>query len=184
MTKVFTDGLSFALPLLIMAVGAIYSEKSGVSNLAIEGFQGFGAFVGALVAILLMPHLPKDSQVPIYMAILFAAVGGGAYACIHALLCINFKANQVISGVVVNILAVALTTFFTSAANSALLGTASNKFILGVSKRYSIPFLSKIPWIGGLFKKMYPFEWIIIGLVIVFWYLMYRTRYGMRLRAC
>ena len=167
MTKVFTDGLSFALPLLIMAVGAIYSEKSGVTNLAIEGFQGFGAFFGALAAILLMPHLPKSSQVPIYAAMLFAAVGGAIYACLHALLCINFKANQVISGVVVNILAVALTTFFTSTANTAMLGTASNKFILGVSNRYSIPLLSRIPWIGGLFRKMYPFEWIIIGLVVV-----------------
>ena len=184
MTKVFTDGLSFALPLLIMAVGAIYSEKSGVTNLAVEGFQGFGAFIGALAAVLLMPHLDKSSQIPIYVAMLFAAVGGGVYACIHALLCINFKANQVISGVVVNILAVALTTFFTSAANTALAGTASNKFILGVSNRYSIPLLSEIPWIGGLFQKMYPFEWIIIGLVVFFWYLMYRTRYGMRLRAC
>ena len=184
MTKIFTDGLSFALPLLIMAVGAIYSEKSGVTNLAVEGFQGFGAFIGALAAVLLMPHLAKGSQVPIYFAMLFAAIGGGVYACIHALLCINFKANQVISGVVVNILAVALTTFFTSAANSALSGTASNKFILGVSNRYSIPLLSRIPVIGGLFQKMYPFEWIIISLVLFFWYLMYKTRYGMRLRAC
>ena len=184
MTKVFTDGLSFALPLLIMAIGAIYSEKSGVTNLAIEGFQGFGAFIGALAAILIMPRLSSSSQLPIYIAILFAAVGGGIYACLHALLSINFKANQVISGVVVNILAVALTTFFTSAANTAINGTASNKFILGVSSRYSIPFLSKIPWIGGLFQRMYPFEWIICFLAFIFWYLMYRTRYGMRLRAC
>ncbi len=184
MTKVFTDGLSFALPLLIMAIGAIYSEKSGVTNLAIEGFQGFGAFIGALAAILIMPRLSSSSQLPIYIAILFAAVGGGIYACLHALLSINFKANQVISGVVVNILAVALTTFFTSAANTAINGTASNKFILGVSSRYSIPFLSKIPWIGGLFQRMYPFEWIICVLAFIFWYLMYRTRYGMRLRAC
>jgi ABC-type uncharacterized transport system permease subunit len=98
MTKVFTDGLSFALPLLIMAVGAIYSEKSGVTNLAIEGFQGFGAFIGALAAILIMPRLSSSSQLPIYIAILFAAVGGGIYACLHALLSINFKANQVIKG--------------------------------------------------------------------------------------
>ena len=48
MNKVFMDGLSFALPLLIMAIGALYSEKSGVTNLAIEGFQGVGAFFGAL----------------------------------------------------------------------------------------------------------------------------------------
>lgn len=184
MNKIFTDGLSFALPLLIMAVGAIYSEKSGVTNLAIEGFQGFGAFIGALVAVIVMPTLGESSQTAIYIAMLFAAIGGGIYACVHALLSINFKANQVISGVVVNILAVALTTFFTSAMNTALYGNASNKFILGVSNRYTIPVISKIPAIGGLFQKMYPFEWIIIVLVIFFWYLMYRTRYGMRLRAC
>ncbi len=184
MTKVFTDGLSFAIPLLIMAVGAIYSEKSGVTNLAIEGFQGFGAFIGALIAILLMPVLGNGSQAIIYLAMLAAAVGGGVYACLHALLCIKFKANQVISGVVVNILAVALTTFFTSAANTAINGTASNKFILGVSTRFSIPGLSAIPWIGGLFKNMYPFEIIIIVIVSAAWYLMYRTRYGMQLRAC
>ena len=184
MTKVFTDGLSFALPLLIMAIGAIYSEKSGVTNLAIEGFQGFGAFIGALAAILVMPRLSSSSQLPIYIAMLFAAVGGGIYACLHALLSVNFKANQVISGVVVNILAVALTTFFTSAANTAINGTASNKFILGVSNRYSVPLLSEIPWIGGFFQRMYPFEWIICALAVIFWYLMYRTRYGMRLRAC
>ena len=184
MTKVFTDGLSFAIPLLIMAVGAIYSEQSGVTNLAIEGFQGFGAFIGALIAILLMPIMGNGNQAVIYIAMLGAAAGGGLYACLHALLCIKFRANQVISGVVVNILSVALTTFFTSAVNTALTGTSSNKFVLGVSDRFSIPGLSAIPWIGGLFKNMYPFELIIIVLVLFFWYLMYMTRFGMMLRAC
>ena len=184
MTKVFTDGLSFALPLLIMAVGAIYSEKSGVTNLAVEGFQGFGAFVGALIAILLMPRFGSGSQGIIYIAMLGAAVGGGIYACLHALLCIRFKANQVISGVVINILAVALTTFFTSTANTVINQTSSNKLILGVSDRFSIPGLCDIPWLGGLFTSMYPFEILIIVLVVFFWYLMYKTRYGMMLRAC
>ena len=184
MTKVFTDGLSFAIPLLIMAVGAIYSEKSGVTNLAIEGFQGFGAFIGALTAVLLMPVLGDGNQAVIYIAMLGAAVGGGIYACLHALLCIRFQANQVISGVVINILAVALTTFFTSSVNTALNGTMSNKLILGVSARFTVPVLSRIPWVGGLFINMYPFELIIIVLVLYFWYLMYKTKYGMMLRAC
>ena len=184
MTKVFTDGLSFAIPLLIMAVGAIYSEKSGVTNLAIEGFQGFGAFIGALIAVLLMPVLGDGNQAIIYIAMAGAAVGGGIYACLPGLLCIRFRANQVISGVVVNILAVALTTFFTSAVNTAVNGTMSNKMILGVSSRFTVPGLSKIPWFGGLFTNMYPFELIIIVLVVFFWYIMYKTRYGMMLRAC
>ena len=184
MTKVFTDGLSFAMPLLIMAIGAIYSEKSGVTNLAIEGFQGFGTFFGSLIAILLMRVMGEGSQAIIYIAMAGAAIGGGIYACLHALLCIRFRANQVISGVVVNILAVALTSFCTSSANTVINGTLSNKSILGVSSRFSIPFLSKIPWVGGLFKNMYPFEIIILVLSIYFWYLMYKTRFGMRLRAC
>ena len=184
MNKVFTDGLSFALPLLIMAVGAIYSEKSGVTNLAIEGFQGFGAFIGALIAVLLMPHMAKGSQTVIYIAMAGAAVGAGLYACLHAVLCIKLRANQVISGVVINILAVALTTFFTSTANTVINGTSSNKLILDVSLRFTIPVISAIPWVGGLFQNMYPFEIIIIVLVLIFWYLMYKTKYGMMLRAC
>ncbi len=184
MEKVFTDGLSFALPLLIMAVGAIYSEKSGVTNLAVEGFQGVGAFVGALIAVLIAPALGQGNQSVIYIAMLGAAIGAGIYACLHALLCIKFHADQVISGVVINILAVALTTFFTSTANTAINGTSSNKLILGVSNRFSVPGLSKIPWIGGLFTNMYPFEIIILVLVVFFWYLMNKTKFGMSLRAC
>ena len=184
MNRVFTDGLSFALPLLIMAIGALYSEKSGVTNLAVEGFQGVGAFFGALVAVLLTPVMGKGNQMIIYIAMLCAALGGALFSCIHGLLCIRFRANQVISGVVINILSVALTAFFTSAANSAISGNASNKFILDVSTRFSVPLLCRIPWIGGLFTDMYPFEIIIAVLVVVMWYLMNRTKFGMRLRAC
>ena len=184
MNKVFTDGLSFALPLLIMAIGALYSEKSGVTNLAVEGFQGVGAFFGALAATLLTPLMGNGNQAIIYIAMACAALGGALFSCIHGLLCIRFRANQVISGVVINILAVALTAFFTSAANSAISGTASNKFVLDVSARFTVPVLSRIPWLGGLFTDMYPFEIIIAVLVVFLWYLMNRTKFGMRLRAC
>ncbi len=184
MNKVFTDGLSFALPLLIMAVGALYSEKSGVTNLAVEGFQGVGAFFGALAATLLSPVMGSGSQSIIYIAMLCAAAGGAVFSCVHGLLCIRFRANQVISGVVINILSVALTAFFTSAANTAFNGTASNKFILDVSDRFTVPVLCDIPWIGGIFTDIYPFEIIIAVLVLLLWYLMNRTRFGMRLRAC
>ena len=171
--KVFIDGLSFAAPLLVMAIGAIYSEKSGVTNLAIEGFQGFGAFVGALVAVLLMPIMGDGSQAVVYIAMLAAFVGGAIYACIHALLCVKFRANQVISGVVVNILAVALTTFLTTATNKVLTdGQSSNKFILSICDRFDFPILSKIPVIGALFQSMYLFEWIILAIAVVAWYLM------------
>jgi len=183
--SVFIDGISFALPLFIMAVGGIYSEKSGVTNLALEGLQGFGAFIGALVATVLSQSLlPSDSPYLMYITLLAAMVGGGVYAMLHALLCIKCKANQVISGVVINILAVALTTFLTSIANTALFDNASNKFMLAVSPRFDVPLLSQIPVIGALFKSMYPFEIIIIVLALIAWYVMYRTGYGYHLRAC
>ena len=70
--KIIIDGLSFALPLFIMAIGGIYSERSGITNLALEGLQGAGAFVGALVAVFLMQSMGTTSQVPYYAAMLFA----------------------------------------------------------------------------------------------------------------
>lgn len=168
-----------------MVMGAIYSEKGVVTNLAIEGFQGFGAFVGALVAVILMPILGDGSQAVIYIATPAAFIGGGIYACIHGLLCVKFRANQVISGVVVNILAAALTTFLTTAVNKILTGgQSSNKFILGISDRFDFPLLCKIPVVGYLFQNMYFFEWIIVAIAVVAWYLMYKTRFGMHLRAC
>ena len=164
--NMITDGLAFGIPLFIMAVGAIFSEKSGVTNLAVEGFQGFGAFIGAVVAILLGNYTGMDSQAIMYIAILTAAAGGAAYSLIHALLCIRFRADQTISGVVVNILAVALTTFLTSVLNGALYGNASNKFVLGVSSRFTVPGLSQIPVLGAVFTSIYPFQIIIPALIL------------------
>ena len=100
MDTIIIDGLSFALPLFIMAIGGIYCEKSGVTMLAIEGLQGFGAFVGALVAVLVSGLFTGNTPIPFYIAMLFAALGGAVFALLHALLCLKFKANQVISGVV------------------------------------------------------------------------------------
>jgi simple sugar transport system permease protein len=184
MDSIFIDGLSFALPLFIIAIGGIYSERSGITNLALEGLLGFGAFTGSLVITLMNGAFPPDSQIPIYIAIVCAVVGGAVYSLVHALLCVKFKANQVISGVVINILAMALTSFLTSQINKSVFGQPSDKFVLSVSARVTIPGLSQIPVVGALFKDMYPFEFIIIVVAFIAWYVLYKTRYGMRLRAC
>lgn len=183
MERIIIDGLSFSLPLFIMAIGGIYSEKSGITNLALEGLQGVGAFTGALAAVLAAATFSGSSQVPYYLAMLFAVLGGMGYSLLHALLCIRFKANQTISGVVINILAMALTAFLTKFLNRSVFGAASDKFVLGVSAKYTVPGLSQIPVLGAVFKDMYPFELIIIGVAVIAWYVMYKTRYGMNLRA-
>lgn len=182
--NIMIDGLSFALPLFIMAIGGIYSERSGVTMLALEGLQGFGAFIGAVSVVMFRQILGASSPALIYIAMVFAMLGGTLFSVLHALMCVKFRAQQTISGVVINILAVALTTFFTSIINTAITGDASNKFQLGVSTRFDVPLLSKIPIIGGLFKNMYPFEIVILVVAVFAWYLLYKTRYGLRLRAC
>ena len=181
---IIIDGLSFALPLFIMAIGGIYSEKSGVTNLALEGFQGFGAFTGAFVVVCLSGVFGPSSHVPYYVGFVCAVIGGGGFALIHALLCIKFKADQVISGVVMNILAMALSSFLTKSINASVFGNSANKFTLGASTRITIPGLSDIPVVGAVFRDIYPFEIVIVVVAIVMWYVLYRTAYGMRLRAC
>ena len=184
MERILIDGLSFAIPLVVMAIGGIYSEKSGVTNLALEGLQGMGAFIGAFVAVLAAGYFGSNSQVPYYLAIVCAMAGGMLYSLLYGLLCIRLKANQIIGGVVINILAMSLTAFFTKLLNRLVFGAASEKFVLGVSARFTIPLLSGIPVIGAAFKDVYPFEILILLIAVVAWYVLYKTRYGMNLRAC
>ena len=160
MNTIIIDGLSFALPLFIMAIGGIYCERSGVTNLAIEGLQGFGAFCGALFAVCIAPYFAGDSPVPFYLAMVFAFLGGTLFSLLHAMLCIRFKANQVISGVVIN------------------------KFVLGVSARVTVPGISSVPVLGAVFTNLYPFEPVIALIAVIAWYVLYRTPFGLHLRAC
>lgn len=184
MDTLIIDGLSFALPLYIMAIGGIYSERSGITNLAIEGLQGFGAFFGALSVVLISHFLNIPVQKLFYLALLLSMVGGILFSILHALLCIHFKANQVISGVVINILAMALTLFLTTQINSIVFGAMSDKFQIGTSTRFTIPFLSQLPIIGAIFKNIYPFEVVIVIIAVLAGYILNKSRFGLRLRAC
>lgn len=184
MNKLLIDGLAFAIPLFIIAIGGIYSERSGIINLALEGLLGFGAFTGALTVILLAIVFPNFiAKYGIYVAMLFAMIGGMLFAIIHAALCVFFKANQVISGVVLNILSVSLTEFLTRQINMQVFGGPSNKFQLGVAPRYSVPVLSEIPILGGFFKHIYPFSIVIVIVALIAYFVLERTRFGMRLKA-
>ena len=196
MERIIIDGLSFALPLLIIAIGGIYSEKSGITNLALEGLLGFGAFTGGLFLTLTEALFPTGSHM--YLALGVAAVGGLVFSILHALLCIRFKTNQVISGVVINILSMAATSFLTSQINASVFGNPSDKFMFSVSPRITVPYLSDVPVLGAVFRNFgkfeltggivnrnfYPFEAVILCLMLISWYTLYRTRYGMRVRAC
>ena len=185
MNTIIIDGLAFALPLFIIAIGGIYSERSGVTNLALEGFLGFGAFFGAAVVMAITGGNLAGLELPMFfVALAFSAIGGALFAMLHALLCVQFKANQVISGVVINILAAALTAFFTSQINTVMLGKPTNKFVLGICEKFTVPGISQIPLLGAFFTDVYIFEPIIIVVALFMTYLLYKSRFGLRLRAC
>ncbi|MEF9971047.1 MAG: ABC transporter permease [Oscillospiraceae bacterium] len=185
MNVIIIEGLAFALPLFIIAIGGIYSERSGITNLALEGLLGFGAFAGAAFVMAVTGGDLAGREVPMFLvALIVSVVGGAIYAMLHALLCVKFKANQVISGVVINILAMALTAFLTSQLNTIMFGKPTNKFVLGICNKFTVPGISKIPVLGAFFTDVYIYIPIIIGVALVAWYVLYKSRFGMRLRAC
>ncbi|NLV85707.1 MAG: ABC transporter permease [Clostridiales bacterium] len=185
MNYIIIEGLAFALPLFIIAIGGIFSERSGVTNLALEGFQGFGAFAGAAAVMAISGGNLAGIETPMFItAMVFALLGGMVFSMLHALLCIPFKANQVISGVVINILATALTAFLTSQFNTVLFGKPTNKFVLGICEKFTVPFISEVPVLGAFFTDVYYYQPIIIAAALVASYVLYKSRFGLRLRAC
>ncbi|MGD9927337.1 MAG: ABC transporter permease, partial [Sphaerochaeta sp.] len=162
MDSIIIEGIAFSIPLFIIAIGGIYSEGSGVINLALEGLLGFGAFAGGLSYALLSSVITGNPLLLIYASLAFAMVGGALLASLHALMCIKFKANQVISGVVINMLSVALTAFLANQINASVFGQPSNKFLLEIFPKVTVPLLSRIPILGAVFTDLYTFIPIIV----------------------
>lgn len=185
MNTILSSTLAFGLPLFIIAIGGIFSERSGVTNLALEGFMGAGAFTGALCAVIIMGKTGMASSNAMWIALIAAALGGALFSCIHAVLCVYLKADMVISGVVMNILSTALTAFLVTTFNDKVFKVgATGKFHIGVAGKFTVPGLSKIPFLGGIFTDVYYYELVIIVLAVIMWVLMYKTRFGLRLRSC
>lgn len=184
MDSIITEAMAFSLPLFAIALGGIYCEGSGVINLALEGFLGVGAFFGGFLFALLAPHMTNNINVIIYLSLLFAMIGGALFSLLFALMSLRMKGNQAINGVVINMLAVALTAFLANQLNLSVFGEASNKFTLTVFPRVTVPLISKIPVLGAFFTDVYVFEFIILIAAVILWDLLYRTPFGMRLRAC
>ena len=183
--SILSGTLAFGLPLFIIAIGGIFSERSGVTNLALEGFMGAGAFTGALVAVIVMQKTGMSSSATMWIALLAAAFGGALFSALHALLCVYLRADMVISGVVMNILSTALTAFLVTTINDKVFRVgATGKFHIGIAGTFTIPYFSKIPFIGGLFTDVYYYEILIIVIAALMYVVLYKTKFGLRLRAC
>ena len=174
---IFPYAIAFTIPLLVTSLGGLYSERSGVVNIGLEGLMVMGSFAAAAVTVALYPVLGPGA---VWVGLVGAMVAGAIFSLLHAFASINLNANQVISGTAINMIAGALTVFIAR----TLTGSGNIQIKQGVP-RVDIPFLSDLPLVGPLlFQKSYATTWIVLGLWAILWFVLYKTPFGLRLRAC
>jgi len=175
---VMQQTMFFMIPLMVVALGGLFSEKSGIVNIALEGKMVMGAFSGILFITTFQDRLP--GQPILILALLVSAAVGVVISLLHAYASINLGANQIISGVAINMFAPAFAVY----ASRLITGTQNMHFI-NQFRIESIPFLGRIPFLGPmLFQGAYITTYLGFLILIVTAFVIYKTRFGLRLRAC
>ena len=199
MTFLVQQTLLFAVPLMIVALAGVFAERSGIINLALEGIMIFGAFVGVLfvrsmqdMAIFANAARSGDwltLQGLEILAMLVAAALGAIFSLLLSFASINLRADQTIGGTALNLMAPALVLFLVRIlANQNTMqmktGDAASWFMLKKST-FGIPKAQDIGFLGETFlNKVYLATYLCIILFIVLSVILYKTRFGLRLRAC
>lgn len=175
---IFQQTMFFTIPLLIVALGGMYSERSGVVNIALEGIMVFGAFISIFFINRMQDSM--EGQLLILLAVLVAGLAGMLISLLHAYASVNMKADQVISGTAINMFTPALAIFVARMLQGVQQIQFRNTFRIS-----SVPVLGDIPIIGDLFfKNTYITTYLGFAILGVAAVVLYRTRFGMRLRAC
>jgi len=168
----------FSIPLLIVALGGMFSERSGVVNIALEGIMIIGAFTGILFISTFQDVIP--GQPVLILGILVSAVTGIIVSLAHAYASINMKANQVISGTAINMFAPAIAIYV-----ARLIRTVQQIPFVNQFRIEKVPVLGSIPVLGPLlFQNTYITTYLGFIILIVSGIVLYKTRFGLRLRAC
>jgi simple sugar transport system permease protein len=168
---IFGSALVLAVPIMLGAMGGIMSERVGVVNIAIEGQLLTGAFMASVVSTL------TGNQI---LGIVSAMITAALFSAVLAVFAVRFLAQQIIVGVVLNVLAIGITNFLyqqwvtedESATNSP-----------GTLPIISIPYLGDIPIIGPVLFQNRITVFLAIGIVIVLWFVLFKTKLGLRARA-
>lgn len=174
----FQQTMFFTIPLLIVALGGMFSERSGVVNIALEGIMVFGAFTSILFINLVQDSM--QGQLLLIMAILVAGLSGVLISLLHAYASINMKADQVISGTAINMLTPAAAIYIARMIQNVQQISFKNTFRIK-----AVPVLSEIPVLGPLFfQNTYLTTFLGLAILIISAIVLYRTKFGLRLRAC
>lgn len=164
--------LGFGALLLLPALGGLISERSGVVNIAMEGMMLTGAYAGVMSALATQSVLG---------GLIGAMVAGGLMALIHAFVSINFKADQIVSGIAINLAALGLTNFLLFVQTGGQ-GVPSLKDSLRLPN-ISLGPISHIPFIGPVFFQQNIVFYIAIVILIAIQFMLFRTNIGLRIRA-
>lgn len=188
-TFLITQSFYFIVPLLVVALAGMFSEKSGTVNIALEGLMVIGAFAGIFFINRMQAAgaFANSPQLLLIIALVISAVAGSIFSALLGFLAINMKANQTIGGVALNILAGALVIFLSR--TLTVEGTSHIRFekvfkmnanvISGAAEGSFLGSINKI-----FFFDAYLTTYIALAILIFSVIVIYYTRFGMRLSAC
>ena len=171
MIFILSNTLVLAIPLILGGMAGIMSERVGVVNIAIEGQLLTGAFVSAVVGTM---------TGNLYVGMIAAMVAAGLVSMVLASLAIKYLVEQIIIGVLLNVLVIGITNFLHSA---WLDNDSSNLNYPGTFDKIAIPFLSDIPVVGQVLFNNRITVYLMFLIVPVLWYILFRTKLGLRARA-
>lgn len=168
--------LQAAVPLALAGIGGLYAEKSGVINIGIEGLLIAGAFSSVTVTYFLTG--PLDPRLALWGGFLGAIVVSTLLAMLFAVICIRYKADQIIAGLAVWLLALGAAPF-----GAVVVFGSKNTGGVGVFNRIAIPVLSELPYVGTVLFDAYPTTYIMFIVVPLAWWVLNRTPYGTWVKA-
>lgn len=177
---VFQQTMFFSIPLLIVALGGVFTERSGVTNIALDGMMIMGAFTS--IFFINQMQGTMSGQMLLILAILIAVATGIAFSLFHAYAAVNMKSDQIISGTALNMFAPAFAIFVARMiqTNGVQQISFTNTFRIS-----SVPVLGDIPILGGLFfKNAYITTYLGFVILVISIIVLYKTKFGLRLRAC
>jgi len=160
-----------SIPIVLGALSGILCERAGVVNIAIEGMMITGALVGSICA----------SIYGLWVGVLVATISGGLVAIVHAVLSIKYKVDQIISGTIINIFTIGLSSYIVTKILQEREWQHLNES--GIFMPISIPVLSKIPYLGPILFNHNIYVYAMYILVIILTIVLFRTRWGLRMRA-
>ena len=171
-SSLWQAALAAAVLLLLPALGGVISERSGVVNIAMEGMMLTGAFFAVYADL----HLHNP-----WLATLVAMIAGGLMALIHAVVSIRFRADQIVSGIAINIFAAGLTVFLIN----RLYGVQDVGHVSQAESLPNIvvPGLSKIPFLGPVLFDQNVIVYVALALLVLTHIVLFKTRLGLRIRA-